>query len=42
MIPSSPVSRHRRQFLDLRREVVQALGVPRGRSIWLVNVGYIR
>ena len=31
---------YRRQFLDLRREVVQALGDQRGRSIWLVNVGY--
>ena len=31
---------YRRQFLDLRRTVVQALGVQRGRSIWLVNVGY--
>jgi hypothetical protein len=31
---------YRRQFLDLRREVVQALGVRRGRSLWLVNVGY--
>jgi len=34
------VDLYRRQFLDLRREVVQALGVRRGRSIWLVNVGY--
>jgi hypothetical protein len=31
---------YRRQFIDLRREVVQALGVQRGGSIWLVNVGY--